>query len=347
MRPSNSQAVDFRPLNLDRTKTQRPNVRRAQPNSRQGQNVPSQPPQRMLRQVTNRWDNWPEIAVKLSNLRQDETTFNISRNFEHFGNIAWVEIYETQDGRKDSRGKIKFTAPVLQHFWQAGEFRMKNVNDSSAYKIKVELIEYKGKFMHQSTIRPHIFYPQVMHMFPSRLRFGIMIEENSMMPLQTLHPLRKPEDLRFTVDVFRKRFTTQFKILNNDPRHHPGSDFVSDKPTGLLDRENIYKFQIPFDQLKEIRLVEAANGTFKFIISLDSPPMFNRKREESKDTHDADALTWSEFDDGWFRQTDIVYDPYSLTRVPVALHKDRAVIDIGMWLLTIPQCAMVDPHSVH
>jgi hypothetical protein len=37
---------------------------------------------------------------------------------------------------------------------------------------------------------------------------------------------------------------------------------------------------------------------------------------------------WSDFDT-WYRQTDIVYDPYRLQTAKVTLHKERPVIDIG------------------
>jgi RNA-dependent RNA polymerase len=91
------------------------------------------------------------------------------------------------------------------------------------------------------------------------------------------------------------------------------------------------KFQIPFDQLKHIQELTLDDGSFQLVISLGSPPQFHRKKDDAQDGHSPDSLTWSEFSDGWYRQTDIVYNPWSLHNAVITLHKDRPVIDIGRW----------------
>jgi RNA-dependent RNA polymerase len=68
---------------------------------------------------------------------------------------------------------------------------------------------------------------------------------------------------------------------------------------------------------------------FALVISLDSPPQYCRKREDETAGHAKGNLIWSEFDT-WYRQTDLVYDPYRLQTAKVTLHKERPVIDIGM-----------------
>ena len=70
------------------------------------------------------------------------------------------------------------------------------------------------------------------------------------------------------------------------------------------------------------------DGSMSLLITLDSPPQYYRKREDPAAGHAPDNSTWSEFDT-WYRQTDIVYDPFSLATAKVALHKDVPVIDIG------------------
>ncbi|KAG9231703.1 putative RNA-dependent RNA polymerase 1 [Amylocarpus encephaloides] len=137
------------------------------------------------------------------------------------------------------------------------------------------------------------------------------------------------------VEVLRKRITVEFLVTFKDPRHDPGSTFVSDSPVGKHDRDNRYMFQIPFDQLKLIQQVDSSSGGFKLLISsLDSPPPFYRRRHVEFNDADyelSEALTWSEFEDSWYRQTDMVYDPFSLGTKPIALHKEQPFIDIGRW----------------
>jgi RNA-dependent RNA polymerase len=302
---------------------------------RQGLDGPSP----MQRKTQKPWANWPQVQVKLYNLRPDETTWNIYRNFAKQGDILFIDLSERLEGQRNRYGKIKFSAGV-EDFWQSQSYQMLAGN-GKFYTIRVELVNERGRdFQMTSPIRPHITYPQVMPLFPTKLHFGLMVNPESMMSHHTIDRSNSLKNLKFVVDAFRKRFTAEFVVNNQDPRHEPGSNFICARPVGELDRVNTYKFQIPFDQLKIIREVPASGGTFRLVLSLSSPPQFNRKREADIDCHSPDGLQWSEFDDGWYRQTDIVYDPYSLTAVPIALHKDRPVIDIG-------NCPSLQTHNLN
>jgi RNA-dependent RNA polymerase len=284
----------------------------------------------MRRKKEEPWANWPQVQVKLSGLRPNETTWNIHRNFSKYGNIVFIDIYEISEGLRDGKGKIKFSTGV-ECFWQPNMYQMIAVDDSS-YNVRVDLIHERGRdFMMTSPVKHHIRYPQVMPLLPTKLRFGVMVKPNIMMSQHIIYRTKCLKDLKFNVDAFRKKLTVEFVVENLDPRHGPGSTFVGTHPVGELDRVNKYMFQIPFDQLKVIHEVPAKGNTFQLAISLSSPPQFNRKREEDPQCHSSDALQWSEFDDGWYRQTDIVYDPYLLGSAPIALQKDRPVIDIGRW----------------
>ncbi|RAL67814.1 hypothetical protein DID88_008541 [Monilinia fructigena] len=78
-------------------------------------------------------------------------------------------------------------------------------------------------------------------------------------------------------------------------------------------------------------------------MQLDSPPQFYRWRDD-RDVTLPGALSWTEWD-SWFRQTDIVYDPFMLVDAPIALHKERPVIDIGRWT-TYRSKRLYDPSSI-
>ena len=93
-------------------------------------------------------------------------------------------------------------------------------------------------------------------------------------------------------------------------------------------------FQMPFDQLQKIQRVNLGDKGFVLVVSLESPPQFYRKREDEEACHSNEAVVWTEFDT-WFRQTDIVYDPYLLQTAVVTLHKERPVIDIGIIFLSL------------
>ena len=152
------------------------------------------------------------------------------------------------------------------------------------------------------------------------------------------------EELSFVVDLVRKRITAAFMVNFVDPRSQGDNRFLSKSGIKDLERKNKFMFQIPFAQLKAIQRVELGNSMMALVIALESPPSFFRKREDIEASHSSENMMWSDFD-SWYRQTDIVFDPYRLQTAIVALHKDKLVIDIGMCLITwIRWLALTDYH---
>jgi RNA-dependent RNA polymerase len=179
-----------------------------------------------------------------------------------------------------------------------------------------------------------------MKLFVSRLHFGFMVTPNSFMPMHTAKPFQRQDgseirsDVTFVVDVSRRRIETSFNVTFEDPRSKGYTDYSSTSAIGEFQRTNKFKFWIPFDQLEKIQRVKVKEG-FALVITLNSPAQFFRKREEIRLCHSDENFMWSEFD-AWFRQTDIVYDPFRLERAVVALHKERPVIDIGNSPISTP-----------
>jgi len=147
------------------------------------------------------------------------------------------------------------------------------------------------------------------------------------MPLNSVYPIE--DELAFVVDLLRNRIVANFEVQFRDPRLSGASDYVSPSKKGSYNRINKYMFQIPFGQLKRIQRMDLNPQVFALVITLDSPPQYYRKRQDDTAGHAEGNLLWSEFDT-WYRQTDIVYDPYRLQTAKVTLHKERPVIDIGM-----------------
>jgi RNA-dependent RNA polymerase len=283
------------------------------------------------------WRNAPELSVKLVRIKATETTWNLLRNFKRHGQISYIEIFE-EDSRGERRAKVKFSPPPSSEFWGNRLYQMEAV-DGSQYNITVVLWDDQNKtprsFLVQSPIKPHVFYEPKIALWPSSLHVGIMVDPNSMMPLQNITP-DVPADLKFTVDLVRKKITAECKITFRDPRSQGATGFVGESEVGEFDRKNHYMFQIPFDQLKTISQFEFPDKRrFALAISLESPPQYHRKREDEQSSHSDENPTWSEWDT-WYRQTDIVYDPYRLQTAVIALHKEKPVIDIGICPFLLP-----------
>lgn len=102
---------------------------------------------------------------------------------------------------------------------------------------------------------------------------------------------------------------------------------------GSLGRESAtmpvkYRFNIPVDSLNQIIETGVSAEERQLVISLSKPPEFYRKTNNVEATHDHKATMWEE---GWtwLRQTDIVNDARDLSKRPIRLRKEHAIIDIG------------------
>ena len=313
--------------------TQRPESRR---NSHQYIQPRTRP--LLFRQVAD-WGTWSELNIRLTHLQPTTTTYDIYRNFKQFGTIVLIELFEGRSGTKDGGGKIRFSPPPHTAFWENlnnfGNFPIRGEDGANSYDCRLELMKThnRGPSKIQSPLKPHIFYDATMKLVPTRVHFGTLEKPDLLVAMHTIS-ISPGEDLTFVVDMAKKRITSKFEVTFTDPRtgmnpvvnSEPGEERYS---VGKLDRVNQFMFQIPFAYMKTIYRVDLSDNLTALVIPLDHPPQFYRKRLDEAATHSAENLLWTEFDT-WYRQTDIVYNPYLLARTPLSLHKRRAVIDIGM-----------------
>lgn len=280
---------------------------------------------------TYEWQKWDELAVLIKGVHDNETTYNLWRNFSTQGNIVFIDLFEGKDGKRNGGAKIKFSPPPEHPFWEMNGGRYP-VGSAEGYDYFV-IVSLDTRFANglrvQSPIKKYVFYDPHMRMYASMLHFVLMIERDTMMPLKSLMPL-EVNDLCFCLDLLKNRITATFNVEYKDPRDNGHPEYVSNSALNTHNRINKYRFEIPFGQLKSIQRLELSNEVFALIISLDSPPQYFRKRQDDHAAHSNETSSWSEYDT-WYRQTDLVYDPYKLQRAKVALHKEAPVIDIGRW----------------
>lgn len=248
-----------------------------------------------------------------------------------------IEIFQDQTGARDGGAKIRFSPPPAKAFWVKTEgYPIRSADGKKEYIVRLFHDEARNKnFLVQSPIRKTIFYDPKMKLYVSALHFGLMVDPRSVMRMHSARPIPEAndsfnrEDVSFVVDLNRRKVEATFRVTFRDPRTEGPTDHISKSPVGQYYRINKFKFWIPFDQLQKIQRINLNDGGFALVISLDSPPQFFRKREDEQSCHSDENCVWSELDT-WFRQTDIVYDPYRLQNAIVTLHKEQPVIDIGI-----------------
>ncbi|TGO89141.1 hypothetical protein BPOR_0123g00120 [Botrytis porri] len=238
-----------------------------------------------------------QIVLLIDNIQPGTTIYEMISNLEKQGNIV---------GRYSITTAVGITYDV---------------------KLRLDTTPRKERSV-KSPFRRNVFYPEKTTLVSSTLQFGVMIEPECMMPMETLESQERG-DLTLTVNLRRKELEARFTVHFVDPRIQGDIDFPSTSEIGEYNRREKYLFTIPFGQLKSIQKIDLRKGSFSLLISLDSPPRFFRWRIDGQ-VPQSGALSWYQWD-GWFRQTDIEFDPFIIEHRPVALHKKRPVIDIGRW----------------
>lgn len=156
------------------------------------------------------------------------------------------------------------------------------------------------------------------------LDFGMMLDHMTMMNLCTVLPT-PTNNIYFRLSMLRREITVEFLLQIRDQR--TGHTNAKAPHLGKEDREELFRFRIPFSQLESIQRVETKEDKLILLISLETPPSFF-KRLDADQTHDDNARHWSE-NDAWYRQTDVVYTHSLLKKSPLTLKKTRPVIDLG------------------
>ena len=158
----------------------------------------------------------------------------------------------------------------------------------------------------------------------SSLDFGMMLKPSTMMNMCTVLPM--PGDhIEFRMSMLRREITVEFLLDIRDRRI--GHDGSKAPHLGKDDRQDRFRFRIPFSQLEAIHLVDSKEDELVLLFTLETPPRFFKKLDSGL-THDDEGRHWTE-NDAWYRQTDVVYTQNVLKKSPLTLKKTRPIIDLG------------------
>jgi RNA-dependent RNA polymerase len=272
--------------------------------------------------VRESWQNWDEVTIRVAQLPPTVTTWDLWQKFQAYGNVIFIEIFENRQGVREDVARIKFSPAPATAFWRREVSFMKP--DGEGFYVKCSPEPMKRVFRVQSPIHKTKSYPEQLNFSPVNLGFGVMFGEKAMMMKReetAFPPINKASTpgIGFRVDLLRKRLTVSFQLQLKDSQSTDG---------GALSRLTNYMFQVPFTQLEKFYRVNIDKDKWALVLSLDSAPLFYRKRQDAERCHQEKALIWSEFD-MWYRQTNIVYDPRELGRMVVSLEQQNTILNIG------------------
>ncbi|KAI9757369.1 MAG: hypothetical protein M4579_003483 [Chaenotheca gracillima] len=285
------------------------------------------------------WASWDSLSVKIfRGVPVWATTLDLWNAFSQYGSVDAIDIFEDRQGNRDGAARIRFRPPPAEAFWLAGILQLRLRHNARLTTLETCLENNRKDIFIQSPINCNIRYPRFMSLTSQRLDFGIMYDPATMMVMHSTGKVTGSNLCFLEFNLERKRIEVFFDLRLTDSRGDgktlarppikPAGRYV----VGGLNRLERYRFRIPFDQLTHIHEVREGSRPIGLVLSLDTPPNFYRKAVGNSLTssHDQWSSYWNEWDT-WYRQTDIVYDPWELKAMRLTLRKAKPIIDIGRW----------------
>ncbi|KAH8802793.1 RNA dependent RNA polymerase-domain-containing protein [Xylogone sp. PMI_703] len=284
-----------------------------------------------LLQQQHDWQTWPELAVKVRGLHPSTGTWELWRTFEREGNIVFIELFQNRFGNRDGNAVIRFQPPPARAFWVGGYYTIESLDGLNWYQVRVDPDPVSHSSKVQSPTRKHIFYDRRMTLFPNSLSFGVLLHPTSVMPMRTVEA-DGTRDIFFTIDLEKKKLVVNFKIMTRVTTNSSDTLAKEHGSSGADLERRRYFFEVPLTQIKTIYRVDLDSKKFYLLISVESPPMYFRKSNDDQSSHQPDSAIWTEFE-SWYRSTAITLNPQKLQDMPLSLHNEEAVIDIGRWTI--------------
>ena len=158
----------------------------------------------------------------------------------------------------------------------------------------------------------------------SSLEFGTMLTEDKMYSIKRVEASDRAE-IFLRQNMKHRELQVEFSLRIRDWR---AKNPEIKGTVGKDDRDETFKFTVPFSLLGKIHLGQLSRDEFALYISLENPPKFFRK--DSWNRLDERAKVWRD-NATWFRQTDVVYARSGPKHSPIMLQKIYPILDLGRW----------------
>ncbi|RAK76660.1 RNA dependent RNA polymerase [Aspergillus fijiensis CBS 313.89] len=265
------------------------------------------------------WKSFDSLAILLHQVPDEVDAACIWHAFKNEGRIFSIDLFENFQGKRNSRGKIRFRPPPIKDFWSQGSYTIHLPGGRSAtISVKPELNSPSDRI--QSPSHPLVQYPIEIKIPLASLDIGVMIGENIFSPMRTVE--NPPGGgLCIVLDMRSKAMLVQFQIQIFDS---------TNKKISMRETYKNYQIRIPFVQLNEIaQRRNTDTKSISHLTILDSPPIYQRRIDDIRSTFLEDHH-WRDADT-WYRQTQIVHQPRRLSGLPISLQRQHSVIDLGRW----------------
>ncbi|CAK3782175.1 RNA-dependent RNA polymerase 1 [Lecanosticta acicola] len=268
--------------------------------------------------------NRMELKIAIHRVPLTWGTYDLWRSFERFGNISYIKVHEPRS--IDKTAMIFFRPAPADVSWVGRTIQGIGPNNNVEYVDTIDRSEMPTTYPSVSTKKS---FPERMFLPLLQADFGVMKDETSML---VMHSSTATASFvpQLTLDLRWKALFLTFSVT------------MPATSGGTLERH--FKMKINPSQICDGSVEHPKEGnTAALILTLDMPPMVERKTSNIRATHEKGKSVWDD-KNIWLRQTDIDEDPTG-RKSGVKLRKENCIIDIARWLayrLVIDKASMGD-----
>ena len=268
--------------------------------------------------LTPDWKDWDDLAIRISLLPRSVTTLDLTKHFERYGNIVFVEIQENNNGT----ALVRFSPPPHAACW---DDRVVMRIGGKEHKVKIVMLSQRPP---EEILTPGgRIYSSRLRMKPAQLQFGLLSQPDEFMVKRTLQNTHR-DDFDLLLDLKRRNLQIDFSCVVEDPRR-ANTELKRLPINGEREGVSLYRVRILFSQLTNLLTLKEDASSFSVIIALQSPPMLFKKGE-AQQTHSEGKRSWTE-GDAWNRSISVVYDTTWFKYDSASLHTKHRFVDIGRW----------------
>ncbi|KAJ6114819.1 hypothetical protein N7486_000597, partial [Penicillium sp. IBT 16267x] len=261
------------------------------------------------------WKNWESVAVGISELPREASTYVLWEAFSKEGNIFSIDIFEDRNGNRSSRGRIRFKPPPARDFWLDQTYPLKLRSGLTCYlHLNIELNFYDPWV--PSPVCEGVLYPTEIELNLTKLDIGVCPDETTFFPMRTFE---NSDSLKAVVDVRNRALYILFELTIRQSKMN--SPHIAAPPS-------LFRIRVKFIELSKIWETRNDDTSEQsYVIVLDAPPIFHR--QSSTPAFNSEVI-WRA-SDTWYRQTSVVHNPLSQANITTNLRKSGQIIDTGRW----------------
>lgn len=269
--------------------------------------------------LAENWRSWPELTVRIHELPPDVTTAMIHEQFHRYGEIVYMEVYESKMSYNFS-ARVRFSPPPSVAFWETDQFIFQHLDTHShpnGIPVNVRPDTRPPTDWVSSHIDQRRSYTGRTIVKLDAVRIGSRTGPDEVTIAESWVYKTPQPDFCLQINAYDKQLSARFQVEIETPQGP---------------RLRSYRMKIDVAHIRRAYRTTSGSGQETIVVPLEFPPEYWWKRDDVATTISND-LVWSE-SDTWHRASYMADRIDSPLKYPVSVScnvTEQGYVDLGRW----------------